>query len=257
MTLAATAGSGPAGATLKPCRSACESAWPEGLEAQFTDVELGIARTRAEYGDDHEGVHEIERTVRRADRRGEAASSMPKASISPRARSPRRSASGWASPIRPKSSSSMPQHADGWSSRRRWTPRAHRLVDACWRKSTTSDRLHWYVPYTGETPIYCPRQAHDRRRRDLPHRLGQFQQPFDGPRQRVRRLHRLRAARATATAARRSSALRHSLLAEHLRTRRGRGRPAARPARLDGGDDRGAAAKNGKRSLRPLDAACI
>lgn len=39
------------GADLLPCRPQDTSPWPEGLEAEFTNVEIGIARTRAKYGE--------------------------------------------------------------------------------------------------------------------------------------------------------------------------------------------------------------
>ena len=45
---------------LDPVDCAGESAWPDELQAQFTNVEVGIARTRAEYEEDP-GVHEIAR----------------------------------------------------------------------------------------------------------------------------------------------------------------------------------------------------
>jgi phosphatidylserine/phosphatidylglycerophosphate/cardiolipin synthase-like enzyme len=37
------------GEPIEPCRPQQESPWPERLEAEFTDVEVGIARTRAAY----------------------------------------------------------------------------------------------------------------------------------------------------------------------------------------------------------------
>ncbi|MBH0113747.1 phospholipase [Novosphingobium sp. YJ-S2-02] len=39
------------GSTVEPCRPQAESPWPEHLEAEFHDVEIGIARTRGEYRD--------------------------------------------------------------------------------------------------------------------------------------------------------------------------------------------------------------
>ena len=51
----ATAG----GAPLMPCDPRSDSPWPEKLTAEFTDVEIGIARTRAAYGRAPE-VEEIE-----------------------------------------------------------------------------------------------------------------------------------------------------------------------------------------------------
>ncbi|HQV02926.1 MULTISPECIES: phospholipase D-like domain-containing protein [unclassified Novosphingobium] len=47
------------GTPLLPCAPQAESAWPEGLKAEFTDVEVGIARTRSAWAGQDE-VREIE-----------------------------------------------------------------------------------------------------------------------------------------------------------------------------------------------------
>ena len=47
------------GKPLTPCQPQTESAWPKGLKAEFEDVEIGIARTRAEWHDSSE-IREIE-----------------------------------------------------------------------------------------------------------------------------------------------------------------------------------------------------
>lgn len=47
------------GEELPPCAPQKESAWPAALEAEFTDVEIGIARTRAPYNGCEE-IREIE-----------------------------------------------------------------------------------------------------------------------------------------------------------------------------------------------------
>jgi phosphatidylserine/phosphatidylglycerophosphate/cardiolipin synthase-like enzyme len=47
------------GEDLSPCRPQAQSPWPEGLTAEFENVEIGIARTRAEY-DGCPQVSEIE-----------------------------------------------------------------------------------------------------------------------------------------------------------------------------------------------------
>lgn len=39
------------GEAMAPCRPQSESPWPQGLVAEFENVEIGIARTRGEYGD--------------------------------------------------------------------------------------------------------------------------------------------------------------------------------------------------------------
>ena len=43
------------GSSLAPCAPQSETPWPERLRAEFTDVEIGIARTRAQWN----GLHEI------------------------------------------------------------------------------------------------------------------------------------------------------------------------------------------------------
>lgn len=48
------------GEDLAPCRPQEETPWPEGLTAEFENVEIGIARTRAEYNDCPQ-VSEIEK----------------------------------------------------------------------------------------------------------------------------------------------------------------------------------------------------
>jgi len=47
------------GGQMAPCAPQDDSAWPERLEAEFHDVEIGIARTRAEY-DECSEIREIE-----------------------------------------------------------------------------------------------------------------------------------------------------------------------------------------------------
>lgn len=47
------------GKPFAPCAPQDESPWPHALEAEFRDVEVGIARTRSQYGNDPE-VREVE-----------------------------------------------------------------------------------------------------------------------------------------------------------------------------------------------------
>ena len=47
------------GKPLEPCAPQSKSIWPKGLKAEFEDVEVGIARTRAEWRGSPE-IHEIE-----------------------------------------------------------------------------------------------------------------------------------------------------------------------------------------------------
>lgn len=47
------------GEPMEPCKTQSESPWPGRIEAEFHDVEIGIARTRSQYGDACE-IREIE-----------------------------------------------------------------------------------------------------------------------------------------------------------------------------------------------------
>jgi len=76
------------------------SAWPDELEAQFENVEIGIARTSAAY----DGYPQVEESANCSSIRSRApgTSFMPKTSISPHAILPRRLQSGCSNPIRRK-----------------------------------------------------------------------------------------------------------------------------------------------------------
>jgi len=141
------------GRDLQPVEDECESAWPDALEVQFTDVEVGIARTRAEYSDDAEGVHEIrelfERQIARAKRFIYAESQYFASRAVAEAICRRLS-----EPDPPEIVIVHAENAEGFVEQAAMDTARHRLVTMLEEVDTTR-RLHWYVPYTGETPIYC------------------------------------------------------------------------------------------------------
>ena len=128
-----------------------ESAWPEGLEPHFENIEVGIARTRAEYEDDS-GVREIEELfklqIARAKRFIYAESQYFASRAVAEAMCARLSADD-----PPEIVIVNPQTADGWVESTVMDPARSKLVQAI-RKTDRHGRFHMYVPYSGETPIY-------------------------------------------------------------------------------------------------------
>jgi len=140
------------GEEMLPCRPQEESPWPDRLHAEFQDVEIGIARTRAEWGDCAQ-VSEIEKLfveqIARAKRFIYAetqyfASRRIAEAICQRL----------IEPDPPEILIMNPITADGWleqvamDSARAELVRAVEAVDH-------ANRFHIYVPHTsGGTPIY-------------------------------------------------------------------------------------------------------
>ncbi|WP_126172518.1 phospholipase D-like domain-containing protein [Altericroceibacterium xinjiangense] len=128
------------------------SAWPEGLAAQFENVEIGISRTRAEYGG-NPAVHEIETLflaqIARA-RRFIYAESQFFAS--------RAVAEALADRLREENPPEVvivhAAHAETWIEQQAMDYTRVRLVELL-REVDRHGRFHLLVPYTGETPIYC------------------------------------------------------------------------------------------------------
>jgi len=139
------------GETLSPPRESDESAWPDGLEPHFEHVEVGIARTRAEYKDD-EGVREIEELFKRqiagAKRFIYAESQYFASRAVAEAICARLSADD-----PPEIVIVNPETADGWVESAVMDPARSRLMEAI-RKTDTRGRFHIFTPYSGETPIY-------------------------------------------------------------------------------------------------------
>lgn len=140
------------GGDLKPVPQSQESAWPEGLQAQFTDVEIGISRTRAACRG-VEAVNEIEQSfllhIGRA-KRFIYAESQYFAS--------RKIGEAICARLQeddpPEIVIVQPLSAEDWLEELAMDTARARLVEAL-RKVDHKQRLGLFVPYTGETPIYC------------------------------------------------------------------------------------------------------
>lgn len=139
------------GKPLASCTVQNGSAWPETLEAEFRDVEVGIARTRAEHRDCPE-IREIERLfavmIGRARRFIYAESQYFASRVIAEAIARRLE-----EPDPPEIVLVNPLTADGWLEQRAMDGARARLVAALGQRDP-QDRFRIYVPYTGETPIY-------------------------------------------------------------------------------------------------------
>lgn len=128
-----------------------EQLWPEHLPVQFTDVEIGIARTRAKYGSSPE-IDEIatlfEQHILGA-KRYIYAESQYFAS--------RRIAEALCKrlmrPDPPEVLIVHPANADGWLEQQAMDHARAQLVRTL-GEADPHDRFNLYVPYTGETSIY-------------------------------------------------------------------------------------------------------
>ena len=139
------------GRPLKPARRTGHSAWPESLEADFENVEIGIARTRAQYGGEPK-INEIEQLFLRqiaeakhfiyAESQYFASRKIAEAM-----------AVRLAEPDPPEIIIVHPISADGWVESKAMDSARARLYAAI-RELDTHDRFHLYVPFTGNTPIY-------------------------------------------------------------------------------------------------------
>jgi phosphatidylserine/phosphatidylglycerophosphate/cardiolipin synthase-like enzyme len=139
------------GKPLPPIAPADASPWPDGLDAHFENVEIGIARTRAEYNDDP-GVKEIEELfvsqIAAAKRFIYAESQYFASRAIAEAMAAR-----MAEPDPPEIVIVHPNSADGWIESTAMDPARARLVQAI-QAVDHKRRFHLYMPYTGETPIY-------------------------------------------------------------------------------------------------------
>ncbi len=128
-----------------------ESAWPKKLEAQFENVEIGIARTRGEYGDEP-GIDEIadlfEKQILEA-KHFIYAESQYFAS--------RRIASAICKRLMqddpPEVLIVHPQNADGFLEQQAMDHARAELVRTLGDQDP-KNKFNLYVPFTGETPIY-------------------------------------------------------------------------------------------------------
>lgn len=127
------------------------SAWPDDLLPHFENVEVGIARTRAAYGDDPK-VDEVEELYLRqiaearhfiyAENQYFTSRTICEA-IARRLEEP----------DPPEIVVVMPASGEGWMESQAMNPMRAELVDVL-QELDRHDRFHLYVPYSGETPIY-------------------------------------------------------------------------------------------------------
>lgn len=139
------------GTPLGPPKPSKGSAWPDNLEPNFENVEVGIARTRAEYDGDA-GVREIEelfqRQIGRAKRFIYAESQYFASRAIAEAMCARLS-----SDDPPEIVIVNPETADGWVESTVMDPARARLVQAI-RIADKQGRFRIFTPYSGDTPIY-------------------------------------------------------------------------------------------------------
>ena len=129
-----------------------DSAWPDGLEPQFTDIEIGIARTRAKWNGNGE-IAEIETLfldmIRKAKRfiyaENQYFASRKIAEVI---------AERVAEPNPPEIVLVNPLFADGWLEQEAMDTARARLVETI-KAVDTHQRFRIYVPHTaGDRPIY-------------------------------------------------------------------------------------------------------
>lgn len=140
------------GRELRPVEADCETAWPEELAPQFENVEVGIARTRAKFRED-EGVDEIARLfeaqIARAKKFIYAESQYFASRIVAEAICKRLSEDD-----PPEIVIVHAEHAEGFVEQQAMDSARARLVQGL-READTKRRAHLFIPYTGETPVYC------------------------------------------------------------------------------------------------------
>ncbi|QZH75625.1 MAG: phospholipase [Erythrobacter sp.] len=139
------------GKPLKPIEAPAESLWPEGVEADFENVEIGIARTRAPHRD-WDGVREIEHLfvehIRRAKEHIYAESQYFASRAIAEAIIAKLS-----EPDPPEIVIIHPANADGWLEQQAMDHARAELVRAI-HAADTQRRFSLWMPFTGETPIY-------------------------------------------------------------------------------------------------------
>ncbi|MBC2663144.1 phospholipase [Novosphingobium flavum] len=139
------------GGDLRPCPGQVESAWPPGLIAEFTDVEIGIARTSARWGPYPE-VREIEALfvehIARAQHFIYAESQYFASRRVAEALAARLSASD-----PPEVVLINPESAHGWLEQAAMDGARVRLLHAI-AEHDPLRRLRVFVPYSGRKPIY-------------------------------------------------------------------------------------------------------
>lgn len=128
-----------------------ESPWPEALEPQFRDVEIGISRTRAEHGDCRE-IREIEELFVRHIRRVKHFVYIESQYFASRVIG-EAIAARLAEENPPEFILVMPLTAEGWLEQKAMDGARVRLIRSLGERDPKG-RFRVYVPHTGDTPIY-------------------------------------------------------------------------------------------------------
>jgi len=139
------------GKTLDRSEPRDGSAWPDDLEADFTDVEIGIARSRPPYNDEQE-INEVPdlfvRQIMSARRFIYAESQYFASRAISEAIAERLS-----QPDPPEVVVVHSKSDDGWLESTPMDPARAELVKVL-REIDKNERFHLYVPFSGDTPIY-------------------------------------------------------------------------------------------------------
>jgi phosphatidylserine/phosphatidylglycerophosphate/cardiolipin synthase-like enzyme len=140
------------GEALAPCPMATESAWPEFVEADYHDVTLGIARTRAAYQDADE-IREIETLFLEQIKRAKFFIYAENQYFASRKIS-EAIAKRMAEPNPPEIIIVNPANADGWLEQKAMDSARVQLLRSIGAHDP-QDRFSIFIPYTeGGTPIY-------------------------------------------------------------------------------------------------------
>ena len=139
------------GTPLSPSQPTNQSVWPEGLEATFENVEIGIARTRAEYGGDRK-VDEVEKLFLQQIAEAKHFIYAENQYFASRAIC-EAIAKRLSEPDSPEFIIVHPEGADGWVEGQAMDPARAELVRAI-HELDQNDRFHLYIPYSGEAAIY-------------------------------------------------------------------------------------------------------
>ncbi|KLI62789.1 phospholipase D-like domain-containing protein [Aurantiacibacter marinus] len=139
------------GEALKPPESDPGSAWPDGLEPHFENIEVGIARTRAA----HDGMPKIDEVEQLFVKQIAAAKQFVYAEN--QYLTSRTICEAIAKRLQeedpPEFIFVMPKAAEGWLEEQAMSPARAQLVQAL-EELDSKDCFHLYVPYSKETPIY-------------------------------------------------------------------------------------------------------
>lgn len=127
------------------------SAWPDDLRPHFSNVEIGISRTRAAYGSDPK-VDEVEALFLKQIANAKRFIYAENQNFSSRTIA-EAIAKRLAEPNSPEFVIVTPKVAEGWLEESVMSPARAQLVQAI-HALDAYDKFHMYVPYSGETPIY-------------------------------------------------------------------------------------------------------